>query len=56
MVSFTLGILTGEIKDAVDKTIVVLDDSCKVHKGACETSKKTTAALRAQIEVLNTLQ
>ena len=54
--SFTLGILTGEIKDAVDKAIDTYDNLCKAQRLPCEISEKATNALEAQIKQVNTLR
>ena len=44
MISFSLGWIKDETKDAVEKLISVLDDSCKTQKGACETTKQSLVA------------
>ena len=54
--SFTLGFTVGEFKDLVDKTIDVKNDLCKAQRLPCETSKKATDALEAQIKMMATIR
>ena len=54
--SFSLGIIVGEFKDLVDKTIDFWNDRCKEIRLPCETSKKATDALEAQMKMAATLR
>ncbi|EJK54609.1 hypothetical protein THAOC_25745, partial [Thalassiosira oceanica] len=49
--SFTLGILVGEFKEVVDKTIDIKNDLCKAKKGACNVKKQAVDLLVSKISL-----
>ena len=49
--SFALGLLVGEFKEIVDKTIDITNDLCKAKKGACNTKKQAVDVLDSKISL-----